>query len=303
MILDSTTENLYISLSKNVTTNQLHFYCSYNTIGSTSLTPANYYGTTNGTTPTILLPGPSTNQQNQLRYCSIVNVDTKPNSVSIIYSGSSGTANILYVSLFPNESIQYTTNNGWQTYSENGLIKVLGMNKIPNSLQTNGRIMITGTNTTQVYQLVSTGTTYAAYLGVADRNFSKVSIAYRVGNAPTAITWSELAIYRGTAVLNQVSTNLEFCGFADLSSVVNTTGIKTTTITVTGITINDDLYAVFSSSHSGTYTLISGAPDEFGAGLFLTDSNNLRPSTNTTITFTANSLSNIIWCAWQGSQW
>lgn len=300
MILDSTTENINISLSNNVTTNQLQFYCAYNKIGSTSLTPSKNQGTTNDTTPVVILPAPVTNQQNQLKYCSIQNNDTKPNSILIQYSGNSGTANLLNVSLLPNESIQYSPNNGWQVYNDNGLLKVLGMYEAPNALKT--AMYVKPINATTNLTLVS-GTDYAVYLGKADRRYVTIKLQYNVTTSPTVVTWSEVAIYKGSPILNGATTVLTFCGFANLSSVVTSTGNKTTSITVTGITLNDDLYAVFGSSHTGTYTLRAGLADDLGTGFFSTVTGSLRPSTNSTITVTTDSTTAHVWCAWQALQW
>jgi hypothetical protein len=300
MVLDSTTDNLYLSLSSNITTNQLNFYATHNIVTNTTLTPSKNQGTTNNTSLVQLIPSPSAGEQHQLRYCSIVNTDTKPNSILVQYSGSSNTAVILNTSLLPNESLQYTTNNGWQVYSNTGNLKVLGSYDLPNSLRNSMYLKPITTATTLT--LVS-GTDYAVYLGKSDRKYNTIRIQYSVTSSPSPITWSEIAIYKGSPTINGATTALNFCGFADVSSTVGTTGNKTTTITVTGITINDDLYAVFGSSHTGTYSLRACSADDLGAGFFSTVTGSLRPSTNATLTVTTDSTTSNIWCFWQGLQW
>lgn len=300
MVLDSTTDNLYVSLSSNITTSQLNFYSTFNIITSTTLTPSKNQGTTNNTTLTQLIPSPSSGQQNQLRYCSILNTDTKPNTILIQYSGSSNSAVILNTSLLPNESVQYTTNNGWQVYTNTGSLKVLGSYDSPNSLR---NCMYLKPITTATTLTLVSGTDYAVYLGKADRKYNTISMRYSVTSSPSPITWSEIAIYKGSPTLNGTTTVLNFCGFANVSATVGTTGDKTTTITVTGITINDDLYAVFGSSHTGTYSLRGCSADDLGTGFFSTVTGSLRPSTNTTLTVTTDSTTSNIWCFWQGSQW
>jgi hypothetical protein len=300
MVLDSTTDSLCISLSKNITTNQFNFYSSYNIVTSTSLTPSKSQGTTNNTTITALIPSPSAGQQHQLRHCSIQNTDTKPNSVLIKYSGATTTSTILNISLLPNESLQYTFNNGWQVYNDSGFLKVLGSYDVPNALR--NCMYIKPINTTTALTLVS-GTDYIVYLGEADRNYGTIKMQYNVTNSPTVITWSEIAIYKGSPTINSTTNILTFCGYADVSAVVNSTGNKTTTINVTGITINDDIFAVFGSVHTGTYNLRAGLADDLGTGFFSTATGSLRPSTNPTITGTTDSTTASVWCAWQGSQW
>ncbi len=300
MIIDLTTDAININLASSITTNQLQFYVSYNVLTSTTVTPAKNQGTTNNTTAVTLLPSPSSGQQHQMRQCSIVNTDTKPNSVIIQYVGASSTANILYVSLLPNQSIQYTPNNGWQVYSDAGLLMVLGMCEQQNSLRTCMYQKAIGLVTTLT---LTSGTDYAVYLGEADRNYATIKMQYRVTSSPTAITWSELAIYKASPTIGSATTALTRCGFADVSAVVNTTGIKTTTVTVTGVTMNDDLYAVFGSVHTGTYALRAGLADDLGVGYFSTVTGSLRPSTNSTLTVNTDSATAVIWCAWQPSQW
>ena len=300
MIINTTTDAINISLSNNITTSQLNFYVSYNVLTSTTVTPAKNQGTTNNTTAVALLPSPSASQQHQMRQCSIVNTDTKPNSVLIQYVGASSTSNILNVSLLPNQSIQYTPNNGWQVYSDVGLLFVMGMCDQQNSLRTCMYQKAVGgaTNLT-----LTSGTDYAVYLGRADRNYATVKMQYKVNQSPFTITWSELAIYKASPTIGSATTVLTRCGFSDLSAVVNSTGIKTTTVTVTGVTMNDDLYAVFGSVHTGTYSIRAGLADDLGVGYFSTVTGSLRPSTNSTLTVNTDSATAVIWCAWQPSQW
>jgi len=80
--------------------------------------------------------------------------------------------------------------------------------------------------------------------------------------------------------------------------------VKNSAVNVSNISPGDDLWAVFGSVTSGTNMIISsGIPDTIGAGVMRTATGSLRPSTNSTITFTANTTTNTAWLAWQGFQW
>ena len=300
MIIDSTTDAINIFLSGNVQTSQLDVCSAYNIITSTSLTPAKIQNTTNNLTPINILPPPSASQQNQLRFCSIYNADTTNASVTIEYTGNTGRSIIFLSSIDPGDSIQYTQNRGWRTFGAMGQERILGMNDSPGELRLPPNLK--PVNVTDILTCAS-GTDYGFYLGKADRPYSNIKVRYNVVGNPTPTTYAEIAIYKTFIKLASATTVVDFCGFADVSAVINTTGNKTTTINVTGITENDDLFVVFGTVHTGTFTLRSGIPDVISTGSVGSVAGSLRPSTNTSLTLTTSAAINHAWVAWQGSQW
>lgn len=299
MVLDSTTECINVVLSGTVNSSQLQFYASYNTIASASITPAKNQGTTNNAVPTVLVPAPSSGQQNQLRSCSIYNADTRPATVVITYSGTSNSV-VFSAAIDVDETIQYSFDSGWQVFNSSGQLKTLGMYEGPSALRFSPALKPANTSTTLT---CASGTDYGQYLGRADRSYSNIKIAYRVAGSPSPITWAEVAVYRTLISIASATTVTAFCGFADISGTINTTGLKTTTVTVSGVTQGDDLYAVFGSSHTGTYTLRGGLTDDIGACNIGTVTGSLRPSQNNSLTLTTQSATTMIWLAWQPSQW
>lgn len=299
MVLDSTTDCINIVLSGTVNSSQLQFYASYNTITSSSITPTKNQGTTNNTVPVVLVPSPSSGQQNQLRSCSIYNADTRPAMVVITYSGTSNPV-VFSAAIDVDETIQYSFDNGWQVFNSNGQLKVLGMYEGPSALRFSPAFK--PPNATTNLTCVS-GTDYGQYLGRADRSYSNIKIAYRVANSPSPITWAEVAIYKTLVSIASATTVTTFCGFADISGTINSTGLKTTTVTVTGVTQGDDIYAVFGSSHTGTYNLRGGLTDDIMACNIGTATGSLRPSLTNSLTLTTQSATTMIWLAWQPSQW
>jgi len=264
MIIDSTTDSINVLLSGNVITSQLDIISSYNTITTTSLTPGKFQGTTNNLTPVTIVPSPGVNQQNQLRFCSIYNNDSTNATVTIQYSGNAGQSIIFISSIDAGDSIQFTHDKGWGTYGAEGEQRVLGMNDAPGELRF--PINLKPINLTDILTLAS-GTDYGFHLGEADRAYSKVSIRYNV------------------------------------VSNINTTGNKTTTINVTGITENDDLFVVFGTVHTGTFTLRAGLVDSLESGGAGSVAGSLRPSTNSSLTLNTSGVLNIPWIAYQPSQW
>ena len=300
MILDSTTDAINVFLSGNVQTTQLDICSAYNIISSTSLTPAKIQATTSNLTPINILPPPSSNQQTQLRFCSIYNADTTNASVVVEYTGNTGRSIIFMSSLDAGDSIQFTHNKGWRTFGSMGQERVLGMNDAPGELRLPPNLKpISAGDITQI----TSGTDYGFYLGKADRPYSNIKIRYNVVSNPTPTTFAEVAIYKTNIKLASATTVVNYCGFADVSGVINTTGNKTTTINVTGITENDDLFVVFGAVFTGTFTLRGALVDVLSTGSVGSITGSLRPSTNTSLTLTTSAAINHAWVAWQGSQW
>ena len=306
MILTSTSEILQVVLSNSVATRQMDFYCSYNNITSTTLTPVKNQGATNNSTVVTLMPVPGASQQNQLRHLMIYNCDTSGNTVTIQFSGSSGTRVLLTTYLFVGESIQYTPTSGWQTYTHNGIIKTYNTAQPPSSIKTAAFFSAANAG---IGTVLASGTAYAFYLGKADRPYNQVTIQLGVTTALGAtITFGETAIYKGTASLGSNAT-LTFCGFRECSgstqSSFASTGVKTIPIVVSGITTGDDIWTVISTVTSGTNLAIRGANfDALGSGFWQSVTGSIRPSTATTISFTTTLTGNATpFIAWQGFQW
>jgi len=300
MIIDSTTDSINVFLSGNVVTSQLDIMSSYNTITTTTLTPGKIQATTNNLVPVTILPSPSASQQNQLRFCSIYNNDTTNATVVVEYSGNTGRSIIFLSSIDAGDSVQFTHDKGWRTFGSQGQERVLGMNDAPGELRLPPALK--PVNVTDTLTVVS-GTDYGLYLGKADRPYSNIKVRYNVTNAPTPTTYAEIAIFKTFISLASATTVVNFCGFADVSAVINSTGLKTTTINVTGITENDDLFVVFGTEHTGTFRIRAGVVDVISTGSVGSVAGSLRPSTNTSLTLTTSASINVPWVAWQGSQW
>lgn len=302
MILDSIAESFSVVLSGSVNTNQLPFYASYVNLTSTGMTPTKNHGTTNNTTRVTLVPVPGSNEQNQLKSCSIFNSDLSGATVSVQYSGGSTILNIFVASLLPNESIQYNSNSGWRVYDDVGQLKVLGTNFVPHSLRTPPFFVAPNATTNQT---VTSGTHLIFHLGKADRAYSTIKIRYNVTTQLGAtITFAELAVYKGFPSIGSGTTTntLTRCGFTDTSAIFNSTGLKTTTVNVTDISIGDDLWVVFATSTSGTnMALRAGLIDDVQVGYVGTTTS--RPSLTSSITMTKNYTAAPPWVSWQPSQW
>ena len=308
MIISTSTDIIQVKLSSAIITRQLNFYSAYNNITSTStITPTKTFGNTNNTTAVTLMPSPGSSQQNQLRYCSIYNCDSVDNTVTVQLSGASGTRTLFTAYLFVGDYIQYTPTMGWQVYNFNGVLKKYGLAQLPTQtkdLQYVNYISGGGSLT------ITSGTDFAFYLGKADRAFNQVTVMYNVSTALGAtITWAEIAIYKGYPTIG-TSLTLTRCGFKDCNfstgqSGFAATGLKRSNINVSNIFTGDDLWVVFGNVTNGTNMVLTSGNfvDDVGAGFLQTATGSLRPSTNSTISFTLQSATIVPWLVWQGYQW
>ena len=299
MILDATTDSLDIVLASAITTNQLSFTVYFDDFTSIGVTPTKNVSVTNSTTPVNLISAPAASHQRKLKYCSIFNGDTALSSVTIRFNNNSTLRNILIVTLYVNESIQYTPEAGWQVYDANGSLKVSGLYQAPGGLRPTE--YFGAANTTTTLTLTNTNA-FCFYLGKAERNFSSISIAHRVTTAITAtVSWAEIAIYKGTPAIGANATLGTRLGFTSTAGVWTATGIYVTAVSLSGCSAGDDLWVVFSNSTSGTVAQIrAGLVDDVQGG-FVQTVNNARPSTNSSLSGTVQNATAHAWVSWQGT--
>lgn len=121
------------------------------------------------------------------------------------------------------------------------------------------------TNTTSIATLTSTHTFYF-YLGKAKGNWTSITLMYRITRAVSGTTWAEMGIYTGAVVIGGNPT-LTRRGYNDMSAVWNTATIKTTTITLTGVSAGDDLWVAIGNQATTTIQYqASSVLDNIGFG-------------------------------------
>ena len=157
----------------------------------------------------------------------------------------------------------------------------------------------------------TSGTTYAYYLGKADRNYDSVTVQITVSVTAlgATITYAEAAIYKGYP---SIASNLTLtrCGFVDVSTGtnhgINTTGNKTIVIPITdnNLFFGDEIWFVLGTLTSGTNVRISttNVSDNIGCGMVQTATGSLIPSTNSSISFTLATGVVPLCISWHGAQ-
>lgn len=136
-------------------------------------------------------------------------------------------------------------------------------------------------NLTDLYVTVA-GTAIAVWLGTASWKSTSVALRYRVTTAAATITYAEVGIFSGAVNLGGNPT-LTRLGYADVSAVVNSTGIKSTAVTLsTACNPGDNLWAVFGNDATTPMQLRAGLADDIQTGICATLA--ARPSTATSPT-------------------
>lgn len=313
MILDVTTDSIEVKLGAAATFRAMQYYTYYNildTVNSTN-TPTKSFGSTNGTTAVTIVPAPTSNKVNELKFCSVYNCDSVTHAVTIQVNSSSSLRTVYNVNLQSGDQLQYSLIEGWKTFNMDGILKTadftIGTSAVklavfPNAASAGGG------------QTTVSGTDYAFYLGKADRNYDTVTVQLNVTTALGAtITWAEGAIYKGYSTIASNAT-LTRCGYVSISQGtnhgVNATGTKTIVIPIgtntgdSNIEVGDELWFVLGYVNTGTALAFrsSGIVDVLGTGIIQSVTGSLRPSTNTSIAFTVNSSIHNMYVSWQGTQ-
>lgn len=136
-------------------------------------------------------------------------------------------------------------------------------------------------NLTDVYASAA-GTAIAVWLGTAPWKSTSVTLRYRVTTAAVTITYAEVGIFSGSINLGGNPT-LTRLGYADVAAVVNSTGLKSTAVTLsTACNPGDNLWAVFGNDATTPLQVRAGLADDIQTGICATLA--ARPSTATSPT-------------------
>lgn len=309
MVLDATTDSLEVILSSAHNVRAMQFYVSYNTINVTSSTivPTKNFGSTNGITSVTMVSAPSANEVEQIKFLSIYNCDNRPNTITVRINSSSNFRTLVAIQLLSGEQLHYTISDGFKVFNMDGILKTA--NATVGGVGTKFAVLPNPySNGTQT---ITSGTDFAFYLGKADRKYDSVTVQLNVTTALGAtITYAEAAIYKGYP---QIATNLTLtrCGFVDVSTGtnhgVNATGNKTIVIPISDSNLfaGEDIWFVIGTVTSGTNLILrsvgANGVDTIGAGIVQTATGSLRPSTNSSISFTLQTATQPIQVAWLGA--
>jgi hypothetical protein len=120
ILLDTTDKSLEIVLAGAVATNQLPFIASFADHDATSFTPGANDGVTNSTTPVAAVAAPPAGAQRQVKFLSVVNLDTAAVEVTIQLNNNSTIREIFVVTLAVDEQFVYVDGAGFIVYTNSG---------------------------------------------------------------------------------------------------------------------------------------------------------------------------------------
>ena len=192
LVLASTTDTLEVDLIAAHTTSALPFFVSYRDITTTAYTPGRQFGTTNGTTDVQLLAAPAASTQRVVDLITIRNADTVAHTVTVRYVDNTTEYNIVTFQLAVGDVLQYSDGAGWQTFSNNGSLKmgiVQGSNSVSSGLSTT-------TITADVTNSNATANTIADVTGLSfpvtngQRYWFRFVIQYTAAATTTGSRWT-----------------------------------------------------------------------------------------------------------------
>lgn len=215
---------------------------------STSLTtPDATKGTVAAITTTIVVTSPAASTVRLVKNVYIFNRSVADN-VTVTITIDDGTGyRVKACTLQTLESLVYTDTTGWRVYRSDGTEKTALLISAPVPAINLGpgfsTASLTGVKT------ITTANSFARYMGKAPRPLTSVAMRYRVTTAAATITWAEVALAKGVPVLGG-NPSLTVVGHIDVSAIINSTGQKSTTITVAStqsISEGDDLWLLIGN--------------------------------------------------------
>lgn len=277
MIITGTSDKIQIVLGAS-SPSTIPFNIHYNNYTSTNITAKTNNGTTNGISAVDLVPSPASNEQNELKYCSILNTDTISTVVKIqIYNGT--TSYIIFQAILqPKQLLQYQPEKGWEVIDSQGNKETTIWNAFNNTINGSLGWRAAGIATTVT---PGQGQMFLISLGKAEKAHTSYDIMYNVVTQASSITWAEMAIFSAHRFNSDVALPLTTRGTVSTASVWNSAGIKKTNIPVSGINPGENvvLGMVYNGSGLVLRTLGWGALDisdsTFGA---MATSTQIRPS-------------------------
>lgn len=274
MILQASTRSIRAFLGAAAATTNPVYTSGHIDRDGTTLTPGGSDGALNGTTAVTVVGAPSGSAVREVHSLSVYNVDTAAHTVTVEKYDGTNQRRIVRATLNPHETLLYHRNSGWLVLNGDGAPRAAG------SVVRMSRFLrgsVDAANLTATLTLTS-GSSFFEYLGPAPVATSQVRLRFRVTTAAATITWAEVGIFRG-AVNIAGNPTLERLGTADVSGIINSTGQKTVTVTLsTAASVGDDLWAAIGNSATTAGVIRAGLADDLQSGVYAVQAS-YRPST------------------------
>lgn len=289
MILDATTDTIEVLLGSNIITNQLPITVDYVDHTSSSFSPGISSTTTNNTSAVTAVSAPASSTQRQIKYITIYNSDTAAATVTVRYNDNGTTRIIVKIVLQSNDTLEYDWSYGWKVTGPQGIMKQGHVIKIPSGFLWNGAGFMTSSAAGAL--TTTSGTTYAIYIGRAERPYIGCIVKIQFVNTAVSVNWAELAVASGTFNLSGNQT-LTLRGYTDITgNAASGSNVREIFIPLSGIHTNMDLWLLVGNDAGTTVNIRSGVADDLTTGVL--SEATVRPSTmaaDTTFTLASNAL-------------
>jgi hypothetical protein len=245
---------------------------------------------------TTILASPAGSTTREVSQVTIFNPNTTYQHFSVEFFDNTNAWTCWHGNIPPGSTLFYSKTNGWSMTNTNGLpISSEGCATLYSSVFSPYAFMASSITATKT---ITSTNTFAVYIGRASFDITSLTLRYRVTTLLGAtISWAEAAIATGAIVANG-NPSLTTRGYTDVSGVVNSTGLKSTTVTTTGITAGMDLWALFGCSTSGAAMVLRAMTVTDAAQTGVQASAVARPSTMaspTSFTLEGNTAL-AVWC-------
>ena len=230
-------------------THDLVYTASYDDITSSAVTPGQVNGNITTATETTVISAPAASTQREVMSISVYNAKGFPCYVDIDHDNGTTPYTIWRGWLQPTQTLYYEHGAGFYLLTTMGCSYgaypsphyLDGINNshtafrsithspknfyqyISDASALTGTRAIDSTNVAYVYMGV-----YSPQAVAFDGSTPNMQVRYRVTTAASSITWAEVAIYYGPPTGGNAT--LRLFGYANVASVVNSTGLKTTTV-------------------------------------------------------------------------
>lgn len=242
MFVTDSADSLVLSLAND---SAVEAVCSWIDM-STSVLPAEdatHVRSGGSTGDYTLAGGPSSGVRRVVKSLSVWNVDATDAALVSIVKSDGGTPHTICVqTLQPGQGLFYEDGAGWSTTPAQPTT-------VPSTVSVLLPRLSATANLTSA-KTITSGSTFAVYVGKAPRGFSACKVRLRVTTAAATITWAEVAIAKGAVNLG-TNPALTVVGWADVSAIVNSTGQKSIDVNVASSQVvapNDDLWVLIGAS-------------------------------------------------------
>lgn len=265
LLLTATTHTIELVTTSTATLEWIVGYSDFTT--APAFTHGSSQGSVSSATDTTIVAAPAASTSRRIKLIYLRNAHASASQTVTLQKDVNGTEYRFTpdATLAAGESLMWDEQTGLKVFDASGRLKV-------RELVPGGQSSILGPQiesaTAATTRTITTTNTFWVYVGKAPRALSSLVMHYRVTTAMATITWGEIAVATG-AVNPGGNPTLTVRGYADVSAIANSTGIKRTTINVSsGQAINegDDLWLGFGNQATTAAVVRGGGADDVESG-------------------------------------